>query len=282
MVSNFFQKSLIKRILLFSCSVVICACIGIPTAQAPAAVPSVGGASVSNAESLFEANFWNTAPSGGYLCFIGSSPSKVKEADAIKSALEDAAKKVAVFQTVEGTLTTSLHTGNSVWDYVNDSTTELVYASDYQKYTEDLVYDEAFDVIRVKNAVFVKTRYKAALPSGVSFRRQNSGEPSWIMNPPTFKGYVTGVGYASSRTNLSNTVWFSFENTVLSIIKDLSATISNDYQNRQGGGAFDYRVTSGNTIYAHGMLNNFYVLDTWLDPKTNGHGLIRKQTGYIL
>jgi hypothetical protein len=73
------------------------------------------------------------------------------------------------------------------------------------------------------------------------------------------------VGYANRQQYHRDTVNKSFEAAIFSIIQELSATVQNRTENRQGPGAYAYGSSSEHTIRAQGALSGFYVLDTWLD-----------------
>jgi hypothetical protein len=216
----------------------------------------------------FDRAFWNTAPMGNELIFIGASPRYSLEEKSIQCALEDAARKVALFHFVEGNLTSYQRVGSSIWDYANVFDTNVDYDADYKKYIEDLVYNEKTDVLHIDNSVFVKTRYKGVFPAVRYDRSLSKGKPIWIEQMPRIEGYIVEVGFATSKVWLSETVNDSIENALFSLIKVMSSIVEGKDESYQGSGIFDLYDSSESTIRAHFSLNGFYVLDSWVDPDT--------------
>jgi hypothetical protein len=214
--------------------------------------------------------FWNTGFSGEELVFYGIAGVYSNWEDSIRSALEDAAKKVAIFTQVEGTVSSFTHTGGGVFDYKSGVETALIYDEDYKKYRDALSFDPETDVLEYNNTVFVRVRYKASppapFPNWPSSFLQTS-KPAWIDRPPDIPGYTTGVGYAGRRSLHRETIAISYENAVFSIITALyTSSVTEESGYLQGSGAFDISSVNNHEISVGGILYYFYVMDMWVDP----------------
>jgi hypothetical protein len=218
-----------------------------------------------------DTRFLKSLPVSDELVIIGVSGPRIKEAEAIQLALEDAAKRVAFFYAISGKVKSYFKIGDKPLDY--ESTTESAITDideGYKQYIESLTYDDTADVLKTTGAIFVRTRYKASLPFPVLYviSVSSAGVPNWVSNPPQEKaipGYVVGVGYAGKRSYQSDTIRASYENVALQIITNLFANVRGNREDKQGTtGSDEY------TVFAEGTLHNFCILDTWLDPSTMG------------
>ncbi|MFP3042894.1 hypothetical protein LQZ19_13835 [Treponema primitia] len=249
-------------------SLVVLSCASLPSkSSSPAVNPAKKGA-VQNSETA-ESRFWHSLPARDGLVFIGSAGVRSNRDDSIKLALQDIARKVSIFSSVEGEFVAHHKTGSGFFDFTADTKTSLAFNEDYQGYVESLDFDPDTDVIQYENSIFVRARYNGSgsIPINYElFNGTNGSKPSWIDNPPKeISGYTVGVGFASRRAVHRDTVNASFEAAIFSVIKEISSQITGGDVNYQGNGTFDYRTTNENTITARGVLNNFYVLDTWID-----------------
>ncbi|MDR0568455.1 MAG: hypothetical protein LBG87_04550 [Spirochaetaceae bacterium] len=212
------------------------------------------------------ATFWDTGSVEGSLIFHGGSPVYSKREDSVKAALEDAAKKAAVFATVEGRLRSSVNIGAGVFDYQSETETSLIYP---EPSPADLVFDPETDVLESNHSIFVRARYKPPEPAPIPYRSssfQKKAKPSWIADPPAVPGYTVGVGYAGARSIYADTLAASYENAVFSIIAVLYGSAKEETASFQGAGTFDVSSTKTHEIKASGKLRGFYVIDAWTDP----------------
>jgi hypothetical protein len=242
-------------------SLMTLSCVGLPR--------SISSSKAAKANDSAESRFWHSLPSHEGLVFIGGAGIRSNRDDSIKLALQDAARKISIFNSVEGQFVSYNKTGSSFFDYTTDTKTTLKFNEDYQGYVENLDFDPDVDVIQFENTIFVRVRYNG--PDSVQIKyelsnRSGGSKPAWIDNPPKeISGYAVGVGFAGRRATHRDTVNASFEAAIFSIIREMSSQITGGDVNYQGNGAFDYRTTNDNTITARGILNSFYVLDTWID-----------------
>jgi len=212
--------------------------------------------------------FMDTTSRDGKLVFLGAAGIRSRRQDSINLALEEAARRISIFQELKGGFSTLSRRGGRLLDYRAETSVTLFYSRDYEKYLSDIEFDENTDVLESENAVFVRVRYPGGL--GVDYALPPplpGGEPSWVDNPPTMIGdYHAGVGYAGRRNAHKDTVKASYENAIFSIIRDVGAVAWDESYDYTGEGFLDIAsiVTMG--INARATLNWFYVLDTWTDP----------------
>jgi hypothetical protein len=218
-----------------------------------------------------ENNFWNAVPFDNELIFHGTAGVLSNREASIRLALEDAARKLAVFNTVEGRFYSYTRIGAGALDYRSDIRTSLNYDPDYKNYVEALSFDPERDVLQSGNAIFVRARYRSPVPVSIPYIPPPLGgneKPVWIDNPPYIDGYVVGMGHAGRRSSPGDTVNLSFEDAVFSIIKNTSTLMTGTMEEYQGSGALDYSASLGGGMLAGGIVKGFYVLDTWTDPRT--------------
>ncbi|MDR1058800.1 MAG: hypothetical protein LBL43_04555 [Treponema sp.] len=212
--------------------------------------------------------FWTTLPSPDGLVFIGAAGIRSKTEESVQLALEDAARKVALFNGVEGSFTTHTNIGAGTLDYQSGARGSLAFAQDYKKYIDSFDFDEEKDVLRTETSLFVRVRYPGSVP--VAYRippRRGDEKPAWVDEPPLeISGYEVGLGYAGRRATHRDTVITSYENAVFAIIRNAAAAAGSRDVLYEGSGAFDYSAATQNEVRAYGSLSDFYVLDTWTDP----------------
>jgi hypothetical protein len=220
----------------------------------------------------YERAFWDAAPRNNELVFHGTADLLSDREESIRLALEDAARKLAVFHTVEGRFYSFVSIGAGALEYHVGIRGLLTYDQDYQRYAADLVFDPQVDVRQQENTVFVRARYPAPDPLAIPPVPPSAGrgKPGWINGPPLISGYTVGIGYAGRHSSPGDTVNQSFENAVFSILKNSSALVSEQLEYFQGTGAYDFSSVTRSALLARGLLRGFYVLDTWTDPHTRG------------
>jgi hypothetical protein len=210
--------------------------------------------------------FWNTRPFFNELVFHGAAGVRVDREESIRLALEDAARKAALFTRVEGKIVFYNRTGAGLWDYRSDTESTLIHDEDYEKYIEDFIFNSELDVLQEDNTVFVRTRYPSPLPVDIPYGFQSSraaGKPGWVDEAPLITGYVAGIGYAGRRSSPADTVKASYENAVFAIIRDISSAVEGNTADLQGPGGSALQESK---ISAEAALKGFYVLDFWVDP----------------
>jgi hypothetical protein len=233
--------------------------------------PPDKGAAPGKADGLSEENFWNAVPVDNELIFHGTAGILSDRGKSIRLALEDAARKLAVFNAVEGRFYSYTRIGAGALDYRSETQTALNYDQNYKSYVESLSFDPERDVRQSGNAIFVRARYRSPVPVSIPPIPRSPGgreKPAWIDTPPLIGGYLVGLGHAGRRSSPGDTVNVSFESAVFSIIKNTSTLMTGTTEDYQGSGVLDFSSSAGGGMISGGILKGFYVLDTWTDPQT--------------
>ncbi|GHV12352.1 hypothetical protein FACS189491_05190 [Spirochaetia bacterium] len=255
------RKECIPSVILFF-SFFIGACSGLPSVD-----ETIGAGEKTDTPAA--ANFWNSMPSNG-LVFIGGAGIRSNRDESIMLALEDSARKISIFNAVEGEFVSCNKTGSGFLDYTADTQISLHFDEDYQGFVESLEYDPDTDIIQIDNTIFVRAHFNGPGVVQINYQlpsEQEGSKPGWIDNPPSeISGYRVGVGFAGRRVSHRDTVNAAFEAAIFSIIRETSSQVSSAVLNYQGSGILDYRSANDTTIRARGGLTGFYVLDTWMDP----------------
>jgi hypothetical protein len=205
------------------------------------------------------------------LVFYGVSGVLSHREAAIQLALEDAARKLAIYHSVEGRFTSNLNIGARFFDYQSETEASIDFDPDYKRYVDNLIFDPETDVHTANNAVFVYARYVPPSPVQIDYPvslSKGNTMPAWVLDTPEIPGYITGIGHAGRRGSHRDTVNSSYENAIYSILKNISTDVEGQTTNAQRDSGISYSATSSNAIRASGVLKGFYVLDFWVDPST--------------
>ena len=239
-----------------------------------ACVSKPGASSRNNISAETSGSFFQSIPGENRLVFIGAAGRRSNPKETLQLALEDAARKAALFQRVSGEYAVENNIGSGAFDYSHDTYTALNYDIEGSKqYVESLKYDADTDSIEIDNTFFIRTTYPAALPVPVGYRPRYSGEdnrPDWVDNlPREIDGYDAAVSYSGRLSSLADTFTNSCHNAIFALIKNINTvTQSSDLLYENTGSLFGYKTANNNITYSYGTLIGFYILDTWLDPKT--------------
>jgi hypothetical protein len=186
-------------------------------------------------------------------------------------ALEDAARKVAIYFEVEGSLKETEAQNGTISDYLLETETWLKHDEDYARYIESLEYDPELDVLEHDRGIIVRVLYRGAAPA-ISYNATGhlggNDRPGWIDAPPVFPGYRVVCGYAVRRRLLRDTMNASYENAVFSVIKEVSTVVHESVESVQGAGIFDSSFATKSELESHGVIHGFYVIDFWIEPTT--------------
>ncbi|GHT82770.1 hypothetical protein FACS1894137_02300 [Spirochaetia bacterium] len=214
-----------------------------------------------------QSSYWLSYPDNGDLVIWGVANRQGKRDDEIKLALDDAARKVALFYGVKGKITTTTTNGSGLWAYSMDIATEFGYDTEYKKYIEALKYEENQDVLSIDGALLLRVHYTLQNPLNVPFNSDVQGEkPEWIRKrPDIINGYMAGVGFARPQGRFKETVSKAYEDAIISIIKRISVKTSTRI----------ITLGDGSTLVveeeiSEGELQDFFVLEMWHDRATNG------------
>lgn len=216
-----------------------------------------------------EREFWDTTPLDNELVFIGAAGFHLDQDAALRLALEDAARKAALFHAVRGRSLREEYTGSGFLDYRYESASVLDFNQDYRAYIEQLRFDPERDVRMDRWSVFVRARFTAPYEFKVSYERSaGTGKPRWVSFPPVeISGFLAGVGFANPRLVHKDTVIASYENAILSIIDRVSNTMHIEWVNSGDSGSFTPSSIRSSSL-SSASLEGFYVLDVWVEPET--------------
>jgi hypothetical protein len=226
-------------------------------------------------QDQYNTGLWVLGPRDGLLTVIGVSGRLIKADDEIEAAKLDAARKVGMYYGIQGSFEIVNTTTGSFFDYEANSILNLNYDPDFARYGESLSFNPETDVIRIPGAtgvggaVFVRMRYNA--PDLVNINNYSSvkkdSRPTWINNRdlPQFLDYTTAVGFAGKRARLQDTINASFYNAAAVLIQSASSQVTTSETDVAGSGS-----SSSIHIRSEGSLQNFHVLELWIDPVTGG------------
>ena len=206
----------------------------------------------------------------GVLQFTGVSGKLSSREEAIRTALNDAARRLSFFNWVSGNSVDQEQNGGGTFDFNVSSDYSLQYDADIEKFLEELEYDPATGIFENNNAVFVIAYIISDIPMP-QFRGHSFGKerPGWVDAPPAeIEGFIAGTGFSSRLSSHSDTVIKSYENAVIGIIKNMNISVSGEQQGYQNNSsAFDFYLDSSNETDAKGELKNFYIIESWTDLK---------------
>jgi len=245
-------------LLYFFCLFVFSTCSGLPP----------------NLPVTFDGSFFSSFPSDGGLVFIGAAGRRSDHKETVRLALEDAARRVAVFHHISGEYIVENTAGSGAFDYSAKTRARLFTDNEQSKrYVEELQYNAGTDSIEIENSFFIRAVYNSPLPKEVSFRPKYGGadrKPDWVDNPPNeIEGYETGVGFSGRYSSIADAFTNSWHNAVFAIIRKINTSSqSYDMLYNNTGSLFGYKTSNDNALYSYGALDFFYALDAWIDPKT--------------
>jgi hypothetical protein len=225
----------------------------------------------TSAISPVQPSFFPSVPAGNGLVFIGVAGKRSNPKETLQAALEDAARRVTIFNEVTGEYAVENNIGSGAFDYTHNTYTSLYYNTEEAKrYVDALQFNANTDTLEIENTFFVRTTYPAALPVPVNYRPVYRGpdqKPDWVDNPPAkIEGYEVGVGYSARHALLADTYTNSCNNAIFAIIRNVNTVSRSSNVLYNTGGLFGYKTSSDNVTYSYGILTSFYVLDTWIDP----------------
>jgi hypothetical protein len=217
----------------------------------------------SNLEKQYDTGCFLSAPRNGELVVIGVASRHVKPDEGLEAALSDAARKVALYMGVSGKVIREQTTSGNFFDFSAVVSTEISYNTDFDKYRQALIYNEEKDILRTADTVFVRCSYPVSSIKNVNYTAADS-KPSWINSQPAeIAGYSVGVGFAGRHRRLSETIKKSYENAIIALLFNVSSIMIVLDIDIAG-----HRAGSKLLEAAEGELNGFFVLETWIDPKT--------------
>jgi hypothetical protein len=235
------------------------------------ACPSVEVPVPAPAADIIEGDrgFWDMTPRDNELVFIGVAGFHLDQDAALRLALEDAARKAALFHAVRARSLREEYIGSGFLDYRYESASVLDFNQNYRSYVEQLRFDSERDIRMDRWTVFVRARFTAPYEFRVFYERSaGPGKPRWVSFPPVeISGFLAGVGFANPRLAHKDTVIASYENAILSLIDRVSNTMHIELVNSGDSGSSAPSSIRSSSL-SSASLEGFYVLDVWVEPET--------------
>ena len=206
---------------------------------------------------------------GDGLVFIGVSGRLSNREDAIRNALEDAARKLSFFDSVRVSSVSWDRRGAGTMDISIGSEYHLHYDQDLEPFINALAFDPVLDVFEINNAVFVvaRTAPRLPMPSVIGYT-SGTRRPSWVESPPAeIGGYTAGVGFSGPRSSHRDTVVISYERALVNIAENMAIQVRGGQEVYQDTAtAFGFALNDTGETSASGTLRNFYIIESWTDP----------------
>jgi len=229
------------------------------------ACASSGSVDTGQVSAVTADEYWITLPGPRSIVIIGASGRQQRRQTEIDNALEDAARKAAMYHGVQVRSEHVQDIGANFFDYFASSEIELDYDKELEKYKDKLVFDESRDILTRNNGVFIRFTYPESFPGRINygFSRNQDGSPAWTTNPPKeISGFTVGVGHSGRQLYLRDTFEKSYNAAAADIVSKLSTVMTTSGVSAEG------HTTSRIHQQSSGRLSYFLVLETWIDPKT--------------
>jgi hypothetical protein len=236
---------------------------GFPFQQTSSVPNQVSEAPVVSVGEMYEKGHWITRPSDGQIYVLGISGRRNNLDDAIAGALEDAARRVALYHGLHAKSASVLNVGQGSLDYYADTDYWLTINNEAGLYSGELVFDKDSDVLEIDGQVYVLAKYSSAssIPSYNSMLQD--GRPNWVKDYALeIPGYLTGIGMSKNKGSPQRTYQGSYENAIVHMLSRLSTTVTGSVDDIDGS-----RMTQ-NITTSEGDLKNVIILETWTDRNT--------------
>ncbi|MCL2558259.1 MAG: hypothetical protein FWE09_07245 [Treponema sp.] len=246
---------------LFVCAAFLSACA---SASPPA---GVFGSAAMRAQWEF-GNFFANPPDGSIRVLGVASRhhsrrgNEVSQAE-IDAAKDDAARKVAMFYGLSGTVEFVQRTGSSVFGFIADLNVDIARAvEDHERFIDGLAFDPERDILVHDRGTIVMFGFRAnARQASFIASVGANGRPSWVDRTPAIDGHLVQVGFSQNQIWLRDTVMRSAEAAAARMINGLSTVVENSVVDVEGQGSLTYSTSVGS-----GALIDFRVIELWIDP----------------
>ena len=221
--------------------------------------------SISSMQEQYSSGYFITKPSNNRLIVIGVSNPMLRRQEEIDAAKEDAARKVAMFYGIQGNVESIINTNDNIFENSHTYNAELKYDSNHEKFIERLTYDPQQDILITNEGIFIRFQYETTIANINYNARIINNRPTWTRNQdkPEIEGYVTSVGFARNQRRLKDTINKSTEDAISRMIEEQYSTLNTSDVSEFGQGA----STSIHSV-SEGKLNNFQVIEMWIEPRT--------------
>ena len=218
----------------------------------------------------WESGHFFSSPQDGAIVVIGVASrqagrwgNEVSDSE-VALAKDHAARKIALFYGISGTVESFHQQGASFFDFIAESRIHLESpVSDHTQFIERLIFDPDTDIFVFGRGTLVRFRY-AANVSRVNFTgtADKNGRPSWLNNFDfDIDGYAAAVGFSQNQVWLRDTVTRAAESAAARLIKKMETKITTSVADVLGQGSLTH-ITSTSS----GVLNDFRIIEFWIDP----------------
>jgi len=222
-------------------------------------------------EVPFHSGQWNperlrACSRDGTLIVIGVANRQMRREREVDIARIDAARRVAMFHGMRGTVESLHRSGADFFDFISDSQIRLEHTVDYLRFVDRLEFDSDSDVFMADGATLVHFRYAArVIPVNFVGIIGADGRPNWlsVRYLPRVEGHAVAVGVSRNQRWFSDTVMLSAQAAAARLIMDRDTRIQFTVVDDTGHVPVAYIRTS-----SEGILDGFRVLEFWVDPVT--------------
>jgi hypothetical protein len=219
--------------------------------------------SVSSVAEMYKKGYWVTRPSDGEIRVVGISGRKSNLDDAIASALDDAARRVALFHGLHAKSASVLNQGQGNLDYYADMDYWLTINNEANLYSGELVFDKDSDVLEIDGQVYVMAKYSGGLSIPAYSSVMRDGVPNWVNDfVLEIPGYLTGIGMSKNKGSPQRTYQGSYENAIVHMLSRSSSQVTGGVVDIEGG------KMNQNITTSEGDFTNVMILETWFDRKS--------------
>jgi hypothetical protein len=214
-------------------------------------------------DEQYTSGYWITRPSDGTIPVVGIAGRRGNRDQAIQAALDDAARKAALYHGVYAESATVLNQGSGYLDYFADFDYRLTIQSEPSAYTGSLVFDKDDDVYEKNGSVYIRAKYSGVTDVPAYNSAMENGVPDWVKNyRADVPGFLTAVGSSRNKGSPQATCRASYENAIVSLLPELTAKIDGSVTDTPGG------KLQQNITVSQGNLTNVMILETWFDSRT--------------
>jgi len=184
----------------------------------------------------------------------------------VELAKDNAARKVAMFHSIGGTVESFHRQGAGFFDFIAESLISIQSAvTDHTQFIRRLTFDPEHDAVVFTGGTLIRFRYTASV-STIDFARAAAAgsRPGWVDNPNLhLAGYATAVGFSRNQVWFRDTMMRATEAAAARLIKGMNTTIETVTVDIAGTGTLTY-ITSR----SYGTMERFRVVEFWIDPRT--------------
>ena len=202
-----------------------------------------------------------TIPLNGQPIFLGSSPGLQYQADEEVAAVASAAVQAARYVQLSGRITLR-STSSGGFSLVREEISLFDDEDLVAKAAEEI---EIIDTLDLNNGMLVRCVYPSArrVAADAPRVRDAMGRPNWLGKVPEIPGMLVGVGTASRKRLLTDSIEEADKSAMAELLSQLSILMQSDSGERALAG-YGSVTRRDNYQIAQGTLSGYYVLDRWI------------------